>query len=131
LDISKSYVIAAPRDAVWAALTNPAIIERWGGGPAVMAAMPGFRFEFWGGDIHGTVRQVVPGKSLTQNWYGGAWPEPSLVRFTLTDAPDGTGTRLDLENTGVPDDEGGAINSGWDEYYLGPIKALLEDGGGR
>jgi uncharacterized protein YndB with AHSA1/START domain len=33
MDIRKTYVIDAPADAVRAALTDPAVIERWGGGP--------------------------------------------------------------------------------------------------
>ncbi len=33
MDIRKTYVIDAPADAVCAALTDPAVIERWGGGP--------------------------------------------------------------------------------------------------
>ena len=126
MGIRKTYEIAAPRSSVWAALTNPAIIERWGGGPAIMAAMPGFKFEFWGGEIHGTVREADPENYIFEEWFGGDWPTPSLVRFTLTDAPGGT--LLELENLGVPADEVASIDAGWDEYYLGPIKELLESG---
>jgi uncharacterized protein YndB with AHSA1/START domain len=126
MDIHKSYVIDAPRDAVWAALTDPETIERWGGGPVVMAAVPGFAFQLWDGGIHGTVLEVDPPNSTVQEWYGGEWPAPSIARFTLTTLPNGK-TWLELENTGVPDDEGADIDSGWDEYYLGPIKTLLEN----
>jgi len=130
VEIHKSYDIAAPREAVWAALTNPAVIEKWGGGPAIMAAMPGFKFEFWGGDVHGTVREADPDSCMTQDWFGGDWPAPSFVRFTLSDTPSG-GTLLELENKGVPTEDEADIDAGWDDYYLGPIKALLEDGGGH
>lgn len=126
MDIRKTYVIEAPRDAVWAALTDPETIERWGGGPVVMAAAQGFEFGLWGGDIHGTVLEVDPGRSMLQEWFGGDWDSPSLARFTLTEQPDGS-TLLQLENTSVPDDAGADIDSGWDEYYLGPIKTLLEE----
>jgi uncharacterized protein YndB with AHSA1/START domain len=125
VDIRKSYVIGAWRGAVWAALTDPATIERWGGGPATMSAVPGFEFGLWGGDIHGTVLEVDPGRSMLQEWFGGDWDCPSLARFTLTEQPEGS-TLLELENTGVPDDAGADIDSGWDEYYLGPIRTLLE-----
>jgi uncharacterized protein YndB with AHSA1/START domain len=127
--IHKSYVIAAPRVAVWAALTEPTVIERWGGGPAVMSTEPGFEFEFWGGDVHGTLLEVDPGVSMLQEWYSGDWDAPSLATFTLSDEPSG-GTRLELDNTGVPDSEAADVDSGWDEYYLGPIKALLEANAG-
>jgi activator of HSP90 ATPase len=126
MDIRKSYVIDAPAAAVWAALTEPKIIERWGGGPAVMAAKPGFEFSLWGGDIHGTVIAVAPGRSMLQEWFGGDWDAPSTALFSLTSNPHG-GTRLDLENKNVPADDGADIDAGWDDYYLGPIKALLEN----
>ena len=44
MDIRKTYVIGAPVDDVWAALTDPEVIVRWGGGPVVMSAEPGFAF---------------------------------------------------------------------------------------
>jgi activator of HSP90 ATPase len=125
MNIRKSYTIDAPRDAVWAALTDPETIARWGGGPAVMAAAPGFEFSLWDGDIHGKVIEVDPGRSMLQEWYGGEWESPSLASFALIEEPGGA-TRLELENTGVPDADGADIDTGWDDYYLGPIKALLE-----
>lgn len=125
MDIDKVYVIDAPREAVWKALTDPGSIERWGAGPAAMAAEPGFDFELWGGDIHGTVLEVDPGVSMLLEWYGGDWDAPSLASFTLSDMP-GAGTRVELQNTGVPEDEAADIDAGWDDFYLGPIKALLE-----
>jgi uncharacterized protein YndB with AHSA1/START domain len=125
MDIHKTYVIDAPVAAVWEALTDPAVIERWGGGPVVMAAEPGFAFSFWDSDIHGTVLEVDPGRSMLQEWYGGDWAEPSHARFTLHPDPGG-GTRLELDHTGVPDDEGADFDAGWDDYYLGPLKSLVE-----
>jgi uncharacterized protein YndB with AHSA1/START domain len=125
MDIRKSYVIGAPRDDVWAALTDPSIIERWGGGPSVMAPEPGFVFKLWGGDIHGTVLEADPGRSLLEEWYGGDWDTPSLARFTLSDEPGG-GTRVELAHTGVPDAEAADFDAGWDDYYLGAMKSYLE-----
>jgi uncharacterized protein YndB with AHSA1/START domain len=125
VDIHKTYVIATPTSAVWAALTEPALIERWGGGPVTMAAQPGSAFSFWGGDIHGTVVEVDPGRELLEEWYGGDWDAPSFARFTLSPDESG-GTRLELEHRGVPDDEAPDFDAGWDDYYLGPLKELLE-----
>jgi uncharacterized protein YndB with AHSA1/START domain len=126
MDIRKAYDIDAPVQAVWAALTDPQVIERWGGGPVVMSPEPGFAFTFWGGDIHGRVIEAEPGRSMLQEWYGGDWDAPSTVRFTLS--PDASGgTLLEVEHTGVPDNEGPDFDAGWDDYYVGPLKALLEE----
>jgi uncharacterized protein YndB with AHSA1/START domain len=126
MDIHKTYNIKASRDAVWAALTDCDVIDRWGGGPCVMAAAPGSEFEFWGGDIHGTVLAAEPGVSMVQEWYGGDWERPSVARFTLEAQPNGT-TKLELEHTGVPDAEAADFDAGWDDYYLGQLKAYLEE----
>jgi len=125
MEIHKTYVIDATREEVWAALTDPKVIERWGGGPVAMGAQPGFAFRFWDGDIHGTVRTVDPDRSMLQEWYGGEWDEPSFVCFTLTDEPSG-GTRVKLDHTNVPADEAADFDAGWDAYYMGPLKELLE-----
>jgi uncharacterized protein YndB with AHSA1/START domain len=127
MDIQKSYVIAAPVESVWTALTDPRVIEDWGGGPARMAPEVGFEFTLWAGDVHGTVLEVDPPHSMTQEWYSGEWDAPSIARFTLIEGGHGL-TTLELENTGVPDDEGPDVDAGWDDYYLGPLKSLLEQG---
>jgi activator of HSP90 ATPase len=124
VDIRKSYLIDAPRDAVWKALTDPADIEAWGAGPTVMDAREGTEFSLWGGDIHGTNTQVEDGSLLVQEWYGGDWPKPSIATFKLADE-DGK-TRVDLVHTDVPDDEAADFDAGWDDYYLGAIKEWLE-----
>ena len=125
MDIHKTYFIDAPAEKVWAALTEPLVIDRWGGGPSKMAAEPGFEFSFWGGDIHGTVVEVEPGKLLVEEWFSGEWSSPSIARFIVHAEPDG-GTRLALLQTDVPDADAPDIDTGWDEYYLGPIQSLLE-----
>ena len=125
MDIHKTYFIDAPAESVWAALTQPAVIDSWGGGPSVMAAEPGFEFQLWGGDIRGTVLEVDAGRLLVEEWYSGEWATPSIARFIVRAEPDG-GTRLALLHTGVPEADAADIDAGWDEYYLGPIQTLLE-----
>ena len=124
MDISKSYHIAAPPLAVWRALVDPEVIEEWGGGPAVMTDEPGSRFTLWGGDVYGTVLSVDSGSRLVEEWYSGPWAHPSTLTFSL-EAEEG-GTLLKLDQTGVPDEEAADVDTGWDEYYVGPLKELLE-----
>jgi uncharacterized protein YndB with AHSA1/START domain len=59
-----------------------------------------------------------------QEWYGGDWPQPSVVTFTLT--PEGGSTLLELLHRRVPDEEAEAFDDGWDEHYLGAIRKFLE-----
>lgn len=124
--ISQTYVINAPVDKVWDALTNPETITKWGAGPAEMQEQVGSQFKLWGGEIHGTNIQIIPQQRIMQDWYGGEWPEPSKVTFTLT--PQGEQTRVDLYQENIPDDEVDSIYDGWQDYYMGPLQELLETG---
>ena len=125
MDLTKSYFIGVPREAVWRALTDPAVIDAWGGGPAEIRAEPGAAFTFWGGDIFGAVTAAEPPHRLVQEWWGDVeWDEASVATFELR--PEGEGTRLTLAHTNVPDDEADELDAGWDDYYLGPLKELLE-----
>ena len=127
MDLQKTYLIGAPPEDVWRALTDADVIDAWGGGPAVMSAVAGAAFSLWGGDIHGTVLEADPPRRLVEEWWGGAgWQAPSLATFTLE--PAGDDTLLKLEHTGLHDDVAGDFDAGWDDYYLGPLRDLLEEG---
>ncbi len=122
--IKQSYHIKASVAQVWQALVDPKIIARWGGGPAKMDKEVGTKFSLWGGDIHGTNKEVVKEKKLVQEWYGGDWPKPSIITFILHG--DDSETTVDLLQQDVPDAEHKNISEGWKEYYMGPLKKLLE-----
>ena len=80
--------------------------------------------EQWGGDIHGTNTKVTIDKLLEQNWFSGDWTQPSKVSFKLE--VKGDTTVVKLKHTGVPDSDAKDIGQGWKDYYLYPIKELLE-----
>lgn len=122
--IKKEYHIIAAKEKVWQALVNPKIIEKWRAGPVKMSDKEGFEFSLWGGDIHGKNVEVVNQEKLVQEWYAGDWPQPSIVTFDLTHK-NGC-TTVYLTHQDIPDDEYREIDEGWDEYYLGKIKKLLE-----
>lgn len=122
--IRQRYTILAPQEKVWDALVNPETIKRWGGGPVMMSDKAGFEFSLWGGDVYGKNLEVEIGKRLVQEWYGGEWEYPSIVTFSLSN--DGHCTEVILEHRDVPENEIKDINEGWRDYYLGPIKDMLE-----
>ncbi len=122
--IHKTYRIHASVEKVWDALMNPKSIEKWGGGPAVMSDKEDEAFSLWGGDIHGKNTRVVFRQTLKQDWYSGDWPEASKLKIALV-GKNGM-TILELIHENVPDKEAAGIDDGWDRYYLGPLKELLE-----
>lgn len=114
----------APLGSVWQALVDPKVIDKWGGGKAKMSGSDGFNFSLWSGDVHGKNIKVVKEQELSQEWISGDWKEPSIATFKLSHK-DGC-TTLHLTNSNVPDEEADDIDKGWDDYYLGRIKDLLE-----
>ncbi|OGK28205.1 hypothetical protein A3C28_03370 [Candidatus Roizmanbacteria bacterium RIFCSPHIGHO2_02_FULL_39_9] len=122
--IKQKYAIHAPLIKVWEAFVDPAVIDLWGGGPAKMNAKTGTEFSLWNGDIHGKNTEVIPHKKLVQDWYGGDWPQASRVTFIFSEKNESTNVSLLHED--VPDKEFKGISDGWKDYYLGPLKKLLE-----
>ena len=123
--IHKTYVFNSPIDKVWDAFVNPKTIDSWGGGKAEMSEKEGFEFSLWDGTIFGKNTKVHKNKLLEQDWYSGdKWPEPSNLIFKFSSKDDIT--TVEMIHLNIPDDEADSINEGWDTYYLGPMKELLE-----
>lgn len=122
--IKQTYTVKVPIERVWKALVDPKEIERWNAGPAKMDDKVGTKFKLWGGDIYGENTEVVKNRKLVQDWYGGDWPEPSKVTITLS--TENEITKIDLLHDNIPDEEVGNIADGWNLYYFGELKKLLE-----
>ena len=122
--IKQTYEINASVDKVWDALVNPKTIDKWGGGPAKMNDQEGFEFEFWGGDIYGKNKEVIKNKKLVQDWFSGKWEKPSIVTFLLESLEDNI--KVELIHTDIPDEEADDIEQGWKDYYMIPLKQLVE-----
>lgn len=119
-----TYTIKSSVESVWQALVDAHEIEGWGAGPAEMSDKEGMKFKLWGGDIHGTNIEVIPGEKLVQDWYGGDWPAPSKVTITLMQ--EDHDCHIELLHENIPDADFDDIKQGWDEYYFGPLKAYVE-----
>lgn len=124
MDFHYTTEIFADPEEVFAALTNPFQIELWSGYPAEMKAEPGYMFSLWEGDITGVNVEVVPNRRLVQEWFFGEQDERSMVDIQLK-KQDGK-TLISLNHTHIPEEVYEEITEGWQEYYLGAIKNLLE-----
>lgn len=101
------------------------MIELWSDADAEFEPRQGAEYALWDGSIVGQVVAVVPRKKLAMTWQPDNWErDDSIVTFTLT--PVGKQTRVDLlhENVEAFDYEG--TREGWDAYYLGAIKRMLD-----
>ncbi len=122
--ISKKYLINSSIEKVWESLVTPRIIEKWSGSKAEMSDEENSNFKLWNGDIFGKNIKVVKNKELVQEWSEKNWDNPSEVNFSLVSK--NNKTELVLIHKNVPDEKMESISSGWDEYYLGPLKNLVE-----
>ncbi|KKQ42126.1 MAG: Activator of Hsp90 ATPase 1 family protein [Microgenomates group bacterium GW2011_GWC1_37_8] len=123
--IIKEYHIWASQDKVWDALVNPKTIEKWGAGPAKMSSKKSEKFSLWGGSIYGTNLEVIPQKRLVQEWYSDDDPDTATKAVFILTHKDGC-TTLFLKHSGLTSKNYDSVDKGWDDFYLGEIKDLLE-----
>ncbi len=124
--IKQTYVIAATPEEVWRALTDPAIIREWSGAAAHYPLEVGAPYSLWDGDIVGEIVEIAPGERLIQTWKPTDWTrQDSVVRFTLV--PEEGTTLVDLVHENVEESDYEGTTEGWDIYYLGAIKRMLEE----
>jgi len=111
MTVRRSITIAAPVDAVWAAITEPELVSRWFGRLELAGSGAGAAGTIsW--DDHGSipirVESMDPPRSVSYRWNGDdaleTYPaeldaEHSTV-FTFTLTAIGDGTRLEVVETG-------------------------------
>lgn len=118
-DFKKHFIIPAPPEDVYNALTNPATIQLWSGEPAEMSTEPGSEFSLWEGSIAGQNLEFEEGRKIVQQWYFGDQEEPSIVTIILH--PDKKGTSAELKHTNIPDEAYHDIVEGWQDAYFGAL----------
>ncbi|KAA2239342.1 ATPase [Chitinophaga agrisoli] len=118
-DFKQHFIVPAPPEDVYRALTNPATIQLWTGEPAEMTTEPGTEFSLWEGSIAGRNLEFVEDKKIVQQWYFGEQEEASIVTIILH--PDKKGTSAELKHTNIPDEDYADIVEGWRDAYFGAL----------
>jgi uncharacterized protein YndB with AHSA1/START domain len=128
--IERQMTFPAPRDDVWAAITEPAQISKWFGNETELDLRPGGEGVFrWGEiEVRVTVEEVMPPSRFSYRWEPSQTPSggpTTLVEFKLDEIPGGT--RLSLVEAGfasLPAVSRQENEFGWDEE-LGHLRAFL------
>ncbi|MBL7765977.1 MAG: SRPBCC domain-containing protein [Chitinophagaceae bacterium] len=118
-DYKQYYILAAPPEEVYQALTLPQTIQLWTGEKAVMSTEPGSEFSMWDESIVGKNLEFIEGKMIVQEWYFGEQDAPSIVTIKLH--PHKSGTSVELRHTNIPDDAYEGMVEGWNEAYFGSL----------
>lgn len=124
-DFKKYYIIPAPPEDVYKALTIPITIELWTGEGAAMSTEPGSEFSLWDGSIVGKNMEFEEGKRIVQQWYFGDQPEASIVTIKLH--PHDQGTSVELRHTNIPDQDFDDITEGWTDAYFGALREFYDE----
>jgi activator of HSP90 ATPase len=123
-DFKKYYIIPAPPDQVYLALTTEATLQLWTGDKAMMQPIPGTEFSLWDGSIVGKNLDFEKDHKLVQHWYFGDQREDSIVTIKLHPHPQGTSA--ELRHTNIPDDDYEDIVAGWNDSYFGSLQEFYE-----
>ena len=124
-DFKKYFIIPAPPEDVYLALTNPNTIQLWSGEEAEMSTEAGSEFSLWDGSIVGKNLEFIDGKKVVQQWYFGEQLADSIVTIILH--PHQEGTSVELKHTNIPDEDFEDIKQGWTESYFGSIREFYEE----
>lgn len=116
----KYYLISAPPEDVYLALTNPLTIQLWTGEEAIMSTEPNSEFSLWEGSISGKNLEFETNKKIVQEWYFGEQEEKSIVTIKLH--PHDAGTSAELRHTNIPDTDFDDIVDGWNNAYFGALQ---------
>jgi len=122
--IEQTYSIKAPIETVWSALTDPIKIKQWTDSVAKMSENKGEKFELWDNTIFGKNMEMKKPTFIVQEWQQPGWNKPSTVTISLAD--NNGSTDVSLKQIDHPLEETDALAEGWDKYYFGAIKELLE-----
>ena len=124
-DFKKYYIVPAPPEEIYIALTNPLTLELWTGEPAEMSTEPGSEFSLWNGDIAGKNLEFEENKKIVQEWYFGDQEEKSIVTIKLH--PHKKGTSVELIHSNIPEEDFEDFTEGWDESYFDSLIAFFEE----
>ena len=118
------YILSAPPEEVYIALTNPASIQLWTGEKADMSTEPGREFALWDESIVGKNLEFIEGRKIVQQWYFGEQEVASIVTILLH--PHKQGTSVELRHSNIPDEDYDEIVEGWTEVYFGSLAEFYE-----
>jgi len=124
--IHQEIVFDATPGRIYGMLTDSTQFSRMcGGAPTEIDAISGGPFSCFGGMILGRNVECVPGERLVQAWRVKSWTPGtfSIARFELR--PEGTKTRVVLDHTGFPEEQGEHLDQGWHANYWEPMRKSL------
>lgn len=119
--VNQSKKFDASIDRVYKAIADSAEHSAFTGAPALLSGEPGGTFTTHGGAIEGRMLEIVPNERIVQAWRVATWPQGvySIVAYAFTG--DSNGAEITLTHSGLPEEEAGHIDQGWNNMYWEPM----------
>lgn len=117
--------LPAPPDRVWAALTEPTLIERWLAAATLDPSPGGEVNYFWPGEseMHGVIAEFDPPRRLRYSWFERDYT--SQLAVDVATVGEGT-SRLTLTHSATSDEDAAGFGAGW-HSHLESLRAVLSD----
>lgn len=113
------FIVNEEPEIVYQALTTEKTIQLWTGTNATFTAEVGKEFSFYDDTLFGQNLELVPGKSIVQQWYLQEIDNPedaSIVEIKLF--PHKKGTSILLQQSNIPETDFEHIVAGWKEQFF-------------
>lgn len=123
-DFKKYYIISAPPEEVYTALTYAPSLSFWAGENIQMQTEPGTNFSLFDGGITGTNIAFEPNQKIVQHWDFGDMELPSEVTIKLH--PHKKGCSVEVRHTNIPQEAWEDITTGWDDTYMASLMDFFE-----
>ncbi|TYR36802.1 ATPase [Sphingobacterium phlebotomi] len=124
-NFKKYYIVPAPPEDIYKALTTEITIRLWTGDGVQIDLQEGGEFSMWDGTITGRFIQLDPYKKIVQQWYFGEQEEASIVTIKLHE--DKRGTSFEVQHTNIPDEAFDDIVEGWNDTYMASLIEFYEE----
>jgi activator of HSP90 ATPase len=122
MNIHHEVTFSAPPELVYELLTNGTKFGEVTGKPAKGGDTTGAGFTLFDGWLQGRQVELVPNELIAQAWRFMDW-EPgiySMVRFQFK--PEGKGTKVILDQDGVPEAVHEHTKTNWEGFYFAPFR---------
>lgn len=124
-NFKKYYIVSAPPEDIYRALTTEITIRLWTGDEVEIDAREGGEFTMWDGAITGKFIALDPFKKIVQQWYFGEQEAESIVTIKLHEV--NKGTSFELQHVNIPDEAYDDIVEGWNNTYMASLIEFYEE----
>ena len=93
------------------------------GSKATASSKVGGKFTAWDKYISGKNLELVANRRILQSWRSTEFPADHLDSYLLIKLKDaGSGTKVTLVHSEIPDGTGAAYRKGWKDFYFTPMQ---------